>query len=127
MPSVETKLTSKTVLYEMRLNSDSTRQYKYGGYIMSSGKSVQLTTRDPKLNSSDERIYDSQNISKQADHAADSVSNDSKTAQTKLGEHDTRGKYDTVRADHDNRSTFRHLVFGRQTSKDLSAPHLYIR
>jgi hypothetical protein len=50
-----------------------------------------------------------------------------KTTETKLGEHDTRGEYDAVWTDHDDRSTFGDLVFWRQTPKDLSTPHLYIR
>jgi len=50
-----------------------------------------------------------------------------KTTKTKLGEHDTRGEYDAVWADHDDRPTFGDLVFWRQTPKNLRTPHLYIR
>ena len=47
--------------------------------------------------------------------------------QNRLGEHDIRREYDTVRADHDDRSALDDLVFWGQTPKDLRAPHLYIR
>lgn len=81
---------------------------------------------DPRLNSNSERKYDSHNISRRADRAANSVNEHDNTTEFELGEHDIRGEYHAVRADHDDGPTFCCLVFWRQAPKHLCAPHLYI-